>query len=236
MNKEFYFDIDYFKKKILRKIFFQACLYIFILGWSFFHVEVEKRKLFFIFSSGFLFLIFFFLRFNFLKQLDILKKMKIKIVENLLQIYSSSGECTNINLKRIHKIEKDKLGTFVRYSFFETEKEFTPILNILNSSEFELEVEKISNKKIEFFQIELKTWILKGLQFFVPSILALIFYYFNQLNQNFLFLIFFINLLFFFLHFSERRMRAGINSALVRRVCFMLFLLISFQIFRIFSN
>lgn len=236
MKKEFSFNIAYFKKKLIQKIILQITLYLFILGWSFSQVEEDKKTIFIIFSLGFFSLLFVFLRISFGKQISIFQKMKILINQNLLQIFSSNGECTNLNLKRILKIEKDKLGSFTRYSFFETEEEFTPILNLSNPVEFEELVEQISEKKIHFYEISLKTWFLKGLVFFIPAIFCFILYFMKLIELNYVYLLVLVNLFFFFIQFSEKRMRAGFNSGLVRRVCFILALVIFYQIFRIYSN
>ncbi len=236
MNKEFSFDVNYFKKKLLQKIIFQVFLYILILAWSFLQVEESKKTIFLIFCLGFFSLLFVFLKISFGKQISIFQKMKIGINQNLLQVFSSNGECTNLNLKRVLKIEKDKLGSFTRYSFFETLEEFVPVLNLLNPEEFEKIVEEISGKKIDFYELSLKNWLLKGSLFFIPAILSFILYFLKSIEIGYFYLVLLVNSFFFFIQFSEKRMRAGFNAGLVRRVCFILSLVIFYQIFWIYSN
>jgi len=229
-RKEFYINIILFRKRLLLRTISIFLINLLLLGWTVITAPKENTLNYIAICTIVLVAIGLFLNQNFKRQISILKNNYLEFNNHILQWYTGSGQCTTINLKRVQKIERDKFRGFDRFLLMEGN---TPhiILNLIDSEGFQVELEKITQLKIEVFEVDKKKLFVKGISFFLPAVIGLVCVYLRVLEIRFFFLILTVNSIFFLVQFSEKRTRGGFSESTVRRSTIILFMLLLYQIF-----
>ncbi len=232
--KLFPINLELYKKRLILRTIAIFLINLILLSWTVWSAPRESILNYLGLCSIVIVAIGLFLNQNYKRQISILKNNYLEINNHILQWYTGTGKCTSINLKRVSKIERDKYRGFDRFLVFEGNTSES-ILNLLETEEFQREIELYTKLKVQYFDFDWKRQVIKALAFFIPAILSFIFSYLKYLDIRFFFLILTVNSIFFLVQFSEKRTRGGFSESTVRRSSIILFLVLAYQILIFFS-
>ncbi len=238
-KKTFLYNVALFRKKLLLRTGIVISMFFLFLAYNTYQLpESERGKFLMIFSPLFLLLIWF-LRKNYLKQLEILSKGRVEIEGGSLKQFDAYGSCAAVRLKDIEKMTHDKFRSYDRL-VIETEEKIYPIVNILEFENFKSLLEELSGKNSEIDREEFQYLSLRTFLFFLPSILFVGATYtpvlsqkYSFLNQNTALLLINMNLIVFFLYMREKNNYILSGFSLKRR---MLFISVMVFFFQVYSN
>ncbi|HMV44656.1 MAG TPA: hypothetical protein PK079_08665 [Leptospiraceae bacterium] len=232
--QQFPINLQLYKKRILIRAILIFTVNLALLGLTVWSAPSESRLNYLAITGIVITAIGLFLNKNYERQVSILKDNYLELNNHILQWYTGNGKCTTINLKRVKKIERDKYRSFDRFLIFEGENPEI-ILNLLEPDEFQNRIEEYTKLKTQIFIIPWRSYLIKGVSFFIPALIAFGFYKFQFLELKLFFLILNMNAIFFLVHFSEKRTRGGFAEATVRRSSIILFLLLAYQLLLLFG-
>ncbi|TGN17871.1 hypothetical protein [Leptospira idonii] len=236
-KRVFSYNADLFRSKLLKRTAVVLSLFLLFLAYNTFQLPGSERlKFLSIFGPMFLLLVWF-LRKNFIKQVDMLKNGRIEIEGGVLKQFDAHGSCATIRLKDIEKITQDDFRSYDRL-VVETKEKFYPIVNIKELDSLRETLEEASGQKTEFdpVKIDLMTW--KTAVWFLPSVIFVAatflpktFSFSPLLNQETALLIFNINLILFFLYMPEKKNYVLPGFSFKRRMIFMSGIVFLFQVY-----
>jgi hypothetical protein len=224
----FHYKYKSFENRLILKTVSLILLNILIFIWSLLNIDPSKRNFFLCFGILFLACIFYFLYQNFQKQKKLIHSSKLNLKVNILQQMFHDGECNQIDLKNISKIEKDIYRGFLRYQIYQNEN-ILQVINIEDSVNFEKRLIEISKKEIIEFHFNKKEIFLKVVILFIPALICYLLFKFQYLDQRIVYLVLTVNFFYFMIQFSEKRFRGGFSESSVRRTIFVLIVLIFYQ-------
>ncbi|MCW7503349.1 hypothetical protein [Leptospira paudalimensis] len=236
-KKTFIYDVTYFRKKLLTRTWTIVVLFLLFVTYNSLQIPVEGRVQFFTLFVPLLALFFWFLRRNYLKQIEILSSGKVELDGGLLKQFDSNGNCASIRIKDLEKITLDKFRGYDRV-ILETKEKIHPIVNIKNREELISILEKISGIKRDEDLTEDSLWNRKTPIYFIPSVVVLVMLYipivkvkFPILNPNFLGLFFNVNLIIYLLYAPEKENHIDSKFSLKRRLIFISLVVFFFQVY-----
>lgn len=224
----FHYKVKSFENRLILKTVSLILLNVLIFIWSLLNIDPSKRNFFFSFGILFLGCVFYFLYQNFLKQKKLIDSSKLNLKSNILQQMFHNGECNQIDLRNISKIEKDNYRGFLRYQIYENGN-VLQVINIEDSVNFEKRLTEISKKEIIEFNFNKKEIFLKVFLLFIPAAICFILFKFQFLDEKIVYLVLTFNFFYFMIQFSEKRFRGGFSESSVRRTIFVLIVLIFYQ-------
>ncbi|TGL04782.1 hypothetical protein EHQ43_10840 [Leptospira bouyouniensis] len=236
-KKLFLYDVSIFRKKLLTRTWSVILLFILFVIYNSLQIPKEARGQFFIIFVPLLAFFFWFLRRNYLKQIEILSSGKIELEGGMLKQFDSSGNCATIRVKDLEKITLDKFRGYDRI-VLETKEKIHPIVNLKNQDELRLVLEKITGIKSVYDLTDDRLWNLKTPIYFIPSIIILIFLYIPILREKvpfisseFLGLFFNVNIIIYLLYSPEKENHIDNRYSLKRRLIFISLIVFFFQVY-----
>ncbi|WP_331254025.1 hypothetical protein [Leptospira mtsangambouensis] len=236
-KKIFLYDVKLFRNKLLKRTWVVISLFVVFVAYNSLQVPKEGRLQFFTIFLPLLALFFWFLRKNYLKQIEILSSGKIEIEGGSLKQFDSNGNCASIRIKDLEQITTDKFRGYDRI-VLETKEKIHPIVNIESQDELVSILEKESGIKRLVDLTEDRLWNLKTPLYFVPSLLVLVVTYipfikskFPILSPEFLGLFFNVNLIIYLLYLPEKQNHTISQFSLKRRMIFISLVVFFFQVY-----
>ena len=228
-------NLQLYKKRLILRSISIFLINLILLSWTVWNAPKDSVLNYLAICSIVIIAIGLFLNQNFNRQLSILKNNYLEINNHILQWYTGTGKCTSINLKRVKKIERDRFRGFDRFLIYEGETS-EAILNLLEPEEFQREIEKYTNLKVESFVFDWKLQIGKAIAFFLPAVICFVLFFLKYFDIRFFFLMLTVNSIFFLVQFSEKRTRGGFSESTVRRSTIVLFRVLCYQALILFSE
>ncbi|MBE7412763.1 MAG: hypothetical protein L6Q54_01900 [Leptospiraceae bacterium] len=233
MNGIFYYDINFFKKRLLQRMGIIGLIYLSFLVTNYIGVPQENKieflKIFLPISA---LLGFFFYR-NFQKQMKIVRAGRIEIDGSILKQYAgTNGNCLELNLKDTKSISKDSYRSYSRL-LLETEEHEYSFLNLADMPKFEEQIKSITNLEIQEANFSLKDILKKAITYFTPSFVCafLVFYPKTNIDIKILFLVININAIFFVRSMTEHKSNSKfITDKGIQRTILGLIILVIIQI------
>jgi|GEM_PF-2049205 len=243
MNKKvFLYNIESFRKKLLLRTSIVLSMFALFLIYNTFQLPGSERGKFLMIFVPLFFLLVWFLKKSFNKQIDILKNGRVEIEGGMLKQFVSGGSCSTVRLKDIEKIIHDKFGSYDRL-VIETKEKIYPIVNIKDFAEFKQIVESSSSLKAELDETEAGIYTIRTALFFIPSLLFVAAIYipalatqFSFLNKQTAMLFININLIIFFLYMPEKKNYILPGFSLKRRMLFISLMVFFFQVYTALSK
>ncbi|TGK78830.1 hypothetical protein EHQ31_10255 [Leptospira montravelensis] len=237
IQKIFLYDVSLFRSKLLKRTWAVISLFVIFVAYNSLQVPKEGRIQFFTIFVPLLVLFFWFLRKNFLKQVEILSSGRIEIEGGSLKQFDSNGNCASLRMKDLELITTDKFRGYNRI-VLETKEKIYPLVNIENQEELVSLLEKESGLKRINDLTEDRMWTIKTPLYFLPSILVLIATYlpmlrekFPILTSEFLGLFFNVNLIIYLLYLPEKQNHTISQFSLKRRMIFISLVVFFFQVY-----
>lgn len=237
IQKIFLYDVALFRNKLLKRTWAVISLFVVFVSYNSLQVPQAGRMQFFTIFIPLLALFFWFLRKNYLKQIEILSSGKIEIDGGSLKQFDSNGNCATIRIKDLEQIVTDKFRGYDRI-VLETKEKIHPIVNIGNQDELVTFLEKETGLKRIIDLTEDRLWNIKTPIYFLPSILVLIVTYipavkekFPILSNEFLGLFFNVNLIIYLLYLPEKQNHTISQFSLKRRMIFISLVVFFFQVY-----
>ncbi|MCG6145676.1 hypothetical protein [Leptospira bandrabouensis] len=237
IQKTFLYDVSLFRNKLLKRTWAVVSLFVVFVAYNSLQVPKEGRIQFFTIFVPLLVLFFWFLRKNYLKQIEILSSGRIEIEGGSLKQFDSNGNCASLRMKDLEQITIDKFRGYNRI-VLETKEKIYPLVNIENQEELVSLLEKESGLKRINDLTEDRIWTLKTPLYFIPSILVLIATYlpmvkekFPILSNEFLGLFFNVNLIIYLLYLPEKQNYTISQFSLKRRMIFISLVVFFFQVY-----
>lgn len=234
----YFYDVDIFRKKLSRRTWTVVSLFIlFVIFNSLQIAESERLRFLTLFVPIFL-IFFWFLRKNYLKQVEILSKGKIVLDDNNIQQFDSYGNCATIAYKDIEKIIQNKFRGYERV-ILETKDKFYPIVNLKGANEFVKTVHSRTNATIEIDSTEDQLFHKWTAVYFLPTFITALVYTVPFLKESFagvtaeiLLLVANMNILVYLLNFKEKDEYLVSKFSLRRRLLFIFGLSFLFQVYK----
>ncbi|TGN14378.1 hypothetical protein [Leptospira ilyithenensis] len=241
-KKIFSYNVESFRKKLIIRTSLVLSMFLLFLIYNTFQLPGSERGKFLMIFTPLFFLLVWFMKKNFSKQVDILKNGRVEIEGGMLKQFDSGGSCASIRLKDIEKITQDKFRSYDRL-VIETKEKIYPIVNIKDFTGFKETVESSANVKAELDETEISFFTIRTALFFVPSLVFVIALYIPNLPIRFPFLnketgmLFFnINLIVFFLYMPEKKNYILPGFSLKRRMLFISLMVFFFQVYTALSK
>lgn len=235
--KTFLYDVNLFRNKLLKRTWVVITLFLVFVSYNSLQVPKEGRVQFFTIFLPLLALFFWFLRKNFLKQVEILSSGRVELEGGSLKQFDANGNCATIRIKDLEQITTDKFRGYDRI-VLETKEKIHPIVNITAQGELVSILEKESGIKSVADLTEDRLWTFKTPLYFLPSILILIATYiaplkekFPILSPEFLGLFFNVNLIIYLLYLPEKQNHTISQFSLKRRMIFISLVVFFFQVY-----
>lgn len=236
-QKTFLYDVNLFRNKLLKRTWVVITLFLVFVSYNSLQVPKEGRVQFFTIFLPLLALFFWFLRKNFLKQVEILSSGRVELEGGSLKQFDANGNCATIRIKDLEQITTDKFRGYDRI-VLETKEKIHPIVNITAQGELVSILEKESGIKSVADLTEDRLWTFKTPLYFLPSILILIATYiaplkekFPILSPEFLGLFFNVNLIIYLLYLPEKQNHTISQFSLKRRMIFISLVVFFFQVY-----
>jgi hypothetical protein len=236
-KKIFLYNVGIFRKKLLIRTWAVIVLFILFVIYNSLQIPKEGRAQFFTIFIPLLALFFWFLRRNFLKQIEILSSGKIELDGSSLKQFDSSGNCASIRIKDLEQMTLDKFRGYDRI-VLETKEKIHPIVNIDNQEALVVAIEKIAGIKRKVDLTDDRLWNLKTPMYFIPSILILCAVYIPlikeklpYLSPDFFGLFFNVNLIIYLLYSPEKENHIDNKYSLKRRLIFISLVVFFFQVY-----
>ncbi|PJZ45013.1 hypothetical protein [Leptospira brenneri] len=236
-QKTFHYNVDLFRNKLLKRTWIVISLFVVFVSYNSLQVPQEGRIQFFTIFLPLLALFFWFLRKNYLKQIEILSSGKVEIEGGSLKQFDANGNCATIRIKDLEQITTDKFRGYDRI-VLETKEKIHPIVNISLQDELVSVLERESGVKRIVDLTEDRLWNLKTPLYFLPSVFALIAIYipvikgkFLILSPEFLGLFFNVNLIIYLLYLPEKQNHTISQFSLKRRLIFISLVVFFFQVY-----
>ncbi|TGL87234.1 hypothetical protein EHQ68_11800 [Leptospira congkakensis] len=237
IQKTFHYDVNLFRNKLLRRTWVVIALFVIFVSYNSLQVPKEGRVQFFTIFLPMLALFFWFLRKNFLKQVEILSSGRIELEGGSLKQFDANGNCATIRIKDLESITTDKFRGYDRVVLETTEK-IHPIVNVALQEELVSTLEKESGLKRVVDLTEDRLWNLKTPIYFFPSLFVLIGMYIPVIKEKlpilspeFLGLFFNINLIIYLLYLPEKQNHTISQFSLKRRMIFISLVVFFFQVY-----
>ncbi|MCW7468065.1 hypothetical protein [Leptospira kanakyensis] len=237
IQKTFHYDVNLFRSKLLKRTWVVIALFLVFVSYNSLQVPKEGRVQFFTIFLPLLALFFWFLRKNFLKQVEILSAGRIELDGGSLKQFDANGNCATIRIKDLEQITVDKFRGYERI-VLETKEKIHPIVNVSSQDELVSILEKESGVKRTVDLTEDRLWTLKTPIYFFPSILVLISLYIPAIKEKFpilspelLGLFFNINLIIYLLYLPEKQNHTISQFSLKRRMIFISLVVFFFQVY-----
>ncbi|TGL40861.1 hypothetical protein [Leptospira perdikensis] len=237
LQKTFLYDVNLFRNKLLKRTWVVIALFLIFVSYNSLQVPKEGRIQFFTIFLPLLALFFWFLRKNFLKQVEILSSGRIELDGGSLKQFDANGNCATIRIKDLEQITTDKFRGYDRI-VLETKEKIHPIVNIAFQEELVSILEKESGIKRVTDLTEDRLWTFKTPLYFLPSILVLVVTYipfirekFPILSPEFLGLFFNVNLIIYLLYLPEKQNHTISQFSLKRRMIFISLVVFFFQVY-----
>ncbi|TGK87777.1 hypothetical protein EHQ24_00735 [Leptospira noumeaensis] len=235
--KIFLYDVNLFRSKLLKRTWTVIVLFLIFVSYNSLQVPKEGRVQFLTIFLPLLGLFFWFLRKNFLKQVEILSSGRIELDGGSLKQFDANGNCATIRIKDLEQITTDKFRGYDRI-VLETKEKIHPIVNLASREELVSILEKETGIKHNVDATEDKLWNLKSPLYFIPSILVLAAFYipalkekFSILSPEFLGLFFNVNLIIYLLYIPEKQNHTISQFSLKRRMIFISLVVFFFQVY-----
>lgn len=235
--KQFLYDVALFRKKLLTRTWAVIALFVLFVIYNSLQIPREGRPQFFLIFLPLLAFFFWFLRRNFLKQIEILSSGKVVLEGGILKQFDSSGNCATVRIKDLEEITIDKFRGYDRV-ILETKEKIHPLVNLENWEELVTELEKTSGIKREYDLTDDRLWNLKTPFYFIPSVILLVMLYLPMVKEKFPFitselfgLFFNINLIVYLLYTPEKENHINQRFSLKRRLIFISLIIFFFQVY-----
>ncbi|XDD45491.1 hypothetical protein AB3N60_12335 [Leptospira sp. WS39.C2] len=235
--KLFLYDVSNFRKKLLTRTWAVVILFVLFVIYNSLQIPKEGRIQFFTLFVPVLALFFWFLRRNYLKQIEILSSGRLELESGMLKQFDSNGNCATIRIKDLENITLDKFRGYDRI-ILETKEKIHPIVNIENQNELVLLLEKKSGIKSNVDLTDDRLWNLKTPIYFIPSLAVLILLYLPTMKEKyplvspeFFGLFFNINLIVYLLYTPEKENHFDNKFSLKRRLIFISLIIFFFQVY-----
>ncbi|PJZ84176.1 hypothetical protein [Leptospira harrisiae] len=236
-KKTFLYDVQLFGSKLRKRTGSVIFLFVVFVAYNSLQVPKEGRVQFFTIFLPLLALFFWFLRKNYLKQIEILTSGKIELDGGSLKQFDSNGNCATIRIKDLEQITTDKFRGYNRI-VLETKEKIHPIVNIESQEELVSILEKESGVKRINDLTEDRMWNWNTPLYFIPSILILLVTYipaikekFPILTPEFFGLFFNVNLIVYLLYLPEKQNHTISQFSLKRRMIFISLVVFFFQVY-----
>lgn len=236
-KKIFSYNIPLFRKKLQTRTWAVVILFVLFVVYNSFQIPKEGRIQFFTIFLPLLGLFFWFLRRNYLKQIEILSSGKVELVGGMLKQFDSNGNCASVRIKDIENITLDKFRGYDRV-MLETKERIYPLVNIENYDTLVSILESTSGVKRQIDLTDDRLWNLKTPLYFIPSIIVLFIIYspfsfaINSIfTKEFFGLFFNINLIVYLLYTPEKENHLNAKFSLKRRLIFICLVVFFFQVY-----
>ncbi|TGL75607.1 hypothetical protein [Leptospira jelokensis] len=236
-KKIFTYNLALFKKKLQTRTWSVVILFILFVIYNSLQIPKEGRFQFFTIFLPLLGLFFWFLRRNYVKQIEILSSGKIEVEGGMLKQYDSNGNCATIRIKDLETITLDKFRGYDRV-ILETKERIYPLVNIADYRTLVSILESSSGVRMTEDLTDDRLWNKKTPLYFLPSAILLIFVYSPNLNEKsplltkeFFGLFFNINLILYLLYTPEKENHINSKFSLKRRLVFICLVVFFFQVY-----
>ncbi|TGL21800.1 hypothetical protein EHQ46_08090 [Leptospira yanagawae] len=236
-KKIFTYNVPVFKKKLQTRTWSVVILFVLFVIYNSLQIPKEARFQFFTIFLPLLGLFFWFLRRNYIKQIEILSSGKVEVEGGMLKQFDSNGNCASIRIKDLETIILDKFRGYDRI-ILETKERIYPLVNIADFQNLVLILESSSGVKRKEDLTDDRLWNIKTPLYFLPSFILLIFVYLPNLNEKFpmltkefLALFFNINLIIYLLYIPEKENHINSKFSLKRRLVFICLVVFFFQVY-----
>ncbi|EOQ97636.1 hypothetical protein LEP1GSC195_0173 [Leptospira wolbachii serovar Codice str. CDC] len=237
IQKTFLYDVNLFRNKLLKRTWTVISLFVVFVSYNSLQVPPAGRVQFFTIFLPLLALFFWFLRKNFLKQVEMLSSGRIELEGGSLKQFDANGNCATIRIKDLEQITTDKFRGYNRI-VLETKEKIYPLVNIEQQEDLVVILEKETGLKRVTDLTEDRLWNAKTPFYFLPSILVLIATYtpvvkekFPILSNEFLGLFFNVNLIIYLLYLPEKQNHTISQFSLKRRMIFISLVVFFFQVY-----